>query len=160
MKLGRSIAMMAVVGLAVAACGGKPPAAPMAASAKNAAWLTDFDAAKKMAAQKKLPMLAYFSGSDWCEWCVTLDQEVFSQEAFMTYASSNLVLFIADFPERKEVPKSLQKQNAVLAEKYNSEGRFPTVLLLDATGGVLGKTGYQPGGPEKYVESLKAMLKK
>ena len=105
-------------------------------------------------------MLAYFSGSDWCEWCVTLDQEVFSQAAFLTYASGNLVLFVADFPEHKEVPVALQKQNAVLAEKYNSEGRFPTVLLLDATGGVLARTGYEPGGPEKYVESLKAMLKK
>ena len=159
MKFGRTIAMMVVVGLVGLACGQKP-AAPMVASSKNVTWLTDFNAAKKMAAEKHLPILANFSGSDWCEWCVTLDQEVFSQEAFMTYASSNLVLFVADFPQHKEVPEALQKQNEVLAEQYNSEGRFPSVFLLDATGRVMAKTGYEPGGAEKYVASLQALLKK
>ena len=43
-------------------------------------WLTDFEEAKKQAAEKNLPILADFSGSDWCGWCIRLDQEVFSQE--------------------------------------------------------------------------------
>jgi len=45
-------------------------------------WFTDFEQAKKAAADKNLPILADFSGSDWCGWCIRLDKEVFSQEDF------------------------------------------------------------------------------
>ncbi len=161
MKFCTAIALVSVIGLAGVACEQKPAGAPVAAKAAvtDASWLTDFAAAKKLAAEKKLPILADFSGSDWCGWCIKLDKEVFSQEAFKSYAAGNLVLFMADFPRRKELPAELQKQNAGLAKKYNIEG-FPTVLLLDATGRVLATTGYEAGGPEKYVASLKAMLKK
>ena len=34
---------------------------------------------------------------------------------------------------------------------------FPTILLMSADGDVFGKTGYQAGGPVKYVESLDKM---
>ena len=162
MKAGRIIALMAVVGLAGVACGQKPAAAPTGASSKSVTavtWLTDFDAAKKMAAEKQLPILADFSGSDWCGWCIKLDKEVFEKQAFKTYAASNLVLFVADFPRHKAIPEALQKQNEALSKQYNIEG-FPSVLLLDATGRVLAKTGYEPGGAEKYVASLQALLKK
>ena len=34
-------------------------------------WTMDFDAAKKLANEKKLPILLNFSGSDWCGfWAV------------------------------------------------------------------------------------------
>ncbi len=162
MKVHRTIAMMAVVGMAGAACGQKP--APVATPAKTAVtdvtWLTDFAAAKKLAAEKKLPILVNFSGSDWCEWCIRLDREVFEQQVFKTYAAGNLVLFMADFPRDKVLSPALQKQNEALAEQYGIEGRIPTILLLDAAGRVLATTGYEAGGPEKYVASLKAMLKK
>ena len=49
-------------------------------------WLTDFNQAKEEAAEKKLPILIDFTGSDWCSWCIKLDQEVFSQNEFKEYA--------------------------------------------------------------------------
>ena len=49
-------------------------------------WVEDFEAAKKAAAAEgKLVFLA-FSGSDWCGWCVKLDQEVYSQSDFIRKA--------------------------------------------------------------------------
>jgi protein disulfide-isomerase len=128
-------------------------------AAAGDAWVTDFEQAKKLAAEKKLPIIANFSGSDWCGWCIKLDKEVFSQPAFQEYASSNAVLFVADFPRRKEQPAEEKKQNEQLAERYGVEG-FPTVLLLDSKGKVIGQTEYKPGGAEKYVEHLKALLQK
>jgi protein disulfide-isomerase len=119
--------------------------------------MTDFEAAKKEAATKKLPILVNFSGSDWCGWCIKLDREVLSQEAFQKYAEGNLVLFVADFPRRKPLPEATVKQNEALMMKYSVKG-FPTVLLLDAEGKVLAETGYQPGGATAYVERLKALL--
>lgn len=121
-------------------------------------WLTDFEAAKKLAAEKNLPILADFSGSDWCGWCIKLDNEVFSQDEFKAYAKDNIVLFLADFPSRKPQPAEIKKQNKALSEKYGIRG-FPTVLLLDAEGEVLERTGYQKGGAAAYVEHIKDLLK-
>jgi thioredoxin-related protein len=124
---------------------------------KEAAWLTDFEAAKKAAEKADRLILADFSGSDWCGWCIKLDKEVFSQEAFKAYAEKNLILFLADFPSRKEIPAETKKQNEALARTYGVKG-FPTVLLLDADGDVVAKTGYRRGGPDAYVEHLKELI--
>jgi len=125
--------------------------------ASTGAWLADFEAAKKASAEKKLPILADFSGSDWCGWCIKLDKEVFSQNEFKEFAKGNLVLFMADFPREKKLEEKIRKQNDALMKKYNVEG-FPTVLLLDAEGKVLARTGYKPGGAAAYVEHLKKLI--
>ncbi len=123
----------------------------------NEEWLTDFQKAKQIAAEKKLPILADFSGSDWCGWCIKLEREVFSQAPFKEYAQDNLILFIADFPRHKQQAAELQKQNQALSSSYSIRG-FPSVLLLDASGKQLARTGYQPGGAAAYVQHLKKLL--
>jgi len=120
-------------------------------------WLTDFESAKKTAAEKKLPILADFSGSDWCGWCMKLDREVFSQKEFKEFASDNLILFLADFPRKKEQNEKLKAQNSELMKKYSVQG-FPTVLILDAEGKVLAGTGYEEGGAAAYVAHLKKLI--
>jgi len=124
---------------------------------KTKGFITDFERAKSEAAAFKQPILALFTGSDWCPWCKKLQKEVFSTEIFKEFAAANLVLFEADFPLEKTLPAGLQKQNKALAEKFDVVG-FPTVLLLDASGVVKGKTGYRPGGVEEYVKELKGVL--
>lgn len=155
-----------LVAVALAACSASEnrdraaatPANPAVEASAKLVWLDDLAAAKKQAAEKKLPILANFSGSDWCGWCIRLDREVFSQPEFAAYASSNLVLLVLDFPRRSAQPPALAEQNRKLAETYGVRG-FPTVLLLDAGGKVISQTGYQPGGAASYVEHLKSLLK-
>lgn len=120
-------------------------------------WGTDFAAARKAATDQKRLILADFTGSDWCPWCKKLDSEVFQKDAFKTFAKENLVLFVADFPNEKQLPKDVAEQNRKLAEKYEVKG-FPTVLLLDADGKVVARTGYRRGGVESYVEHLKSLI--
>ena len=120
-------------------------------------WLTDFEAAKAEAAKRGLPILADFSGSDWCSWCVKLDKEVLSTDAFKAYAKENFVLFLADFPQAKPQPSATRKQNEALAKRYGVRG-FPTVLLLEADGKELARTGYQRGGAAGYIKHLKALI--
>lgn len=122
-------------------------------------WLTDFEQAKRTAAETKLPILADFSGSDWCGWCIKLEKDVFSQAAFKAYAASNLVLLSVDYPRKKEQPAELKKQNDALNTAYAIHGAFPTVLLLDATGKELARTGYREGGAKAYVKHLQELLK-
>ena len=121
-------------------------------------WETDFEKAKAKAKQEGKFLLLDFSGSDWCHWCVKLDQEVFSQPAFKEYAAKQLVPVLLDFPMRKELPAALKAQNTALQKKYQIRG-YPTVVLLDPDGKKVAQTGYKRGGAAKYVEHLEELLK-
>ena len=129
-----------------------------AANAADDSWLTDFEKAKKIATEKQIPILIDFTGSDWCGWCIKLDKEVFSQKAFKDYAKDNLVLFMADFPRAKTQSDELKKQNRELMTKFGIRG-YPTIVLVNAKGEELARTGYRRGGPEAYVSHLKDILK-
>lgn len=121
-------------------------------------WKTDFEEAKAEAKANNKHILIDFSGSDWCHWCVKLDQEVFTKDAFKGYAKDNLILVLADFPRDKSKQSAeLQKQNETLAKEFGVSG-FPTVFILSPEGKVVGKTGYQAGGPEKYIEHIKGII--
>lgn len=122
-------------------------------------WMNDLEQAQKLAAKQGSPILLQFSGSDWCGWCMKLEKEVFSQAAFAEYAKTALILVKADYPRRTKLDKAVAERNEKLLEKYGVEG-FPTVLLIDADGKVLARTGYRPGGAEAYVEYLKSVAPK
>ncbi|MGJ8637922.1 MAG: thioredoxin family protein [Opitutaceae bacterium] len=123
-------------------------------------WMTDFEAAKAKAAEEKKPLLLDFTGSDWCGWCIKLDKEVFSQDAFKAYAKESLVLVELDFPrDSSTLPEGVAEQNEALAKKYGVRG-FPTILVLSPDGKLVEETGYQRGGAESYVEHIKAIVEK
>jgi protein disulfide-isomerase len=124
-----------------------------------AEWLTNLDAAKKIAEKENKAILMDFSGSDWCGWCMKLDKEVFSQPAFKDYAKENLVLLLVDFPRKKQLSATAKAANDKLAEKYEVEG-FPTIILADSKGNVIAKTGYLSGGAAAYVNHIKKLLGK
>lgn len=122
-------------------------------------WMTDFEAAKAKAKAENKPMLLDFTGSDWCGWCIKLDEEVFGEAAFKDYAKAELVLVELDFPRGKEQSAELKAQNEKLAQQYGVRG-FPTILVLSPEGELIEKTGYQRGGPEAYVEHIQGILAK
>ncbi len=117
-------------------------------------WSHDFEAAKKQAASEKKDLLLDFTGSDWCGWCIKLNDEVFKKEPFKAGVKDSFVLVELDFPnDKSKLSEATQKQNKELGEKYAIQG-YPTILLCDAGGKPFAVTGYQPDGPEKYVEHL------
>lgn len=123
----------------------------------KAEWGDNFEKAVATAKAKKLPICALFTGSDWCRWCVSLNNEVFKTKEFQDYAAKNLVLFIADFPRAGNQSAAVKAQNRKLAEKYGVGG-FPTVLFLKDDGTVIGTNGYMRGGPSVYLKSVKKIL--
>ncbi len=130
------------------------------AYSQKSIWMHDFDAAKAKAAQENKPILIYFTGTDWCGWCITLDKEVLSKKAFQDYAKDNLVLVEVDFPKKKKQSAELKAQNKKLDMEFEVEG-YPTLYLLDASGKKFTEDiGYREGGPEAYVEHLKSLIKK
>lgn len=123
-------------------------------------WLTDFTAAKKLAAVDNKPIILVFQGSDWCAPCIKLDRDIWQSEAFKKYAAQHYVMLLADFPRKKKnaLSDAQTAANALLAEAYNPKGNFPLVVVLDAAGKVLGKTGYKKTSPEKYIASLNTFI--
>lgn len=118
-------------------------------------WTDDFEAAKKRAAEEGKDLLVAFSGSDWCGWCIRLEKEVFSQKGFTETVSEFLVPVYIDNPSDESRLSELgKKQNSALTERYRIKG-FPSVLLMDPEGNVFAETGYEEGGPEKYISRLK-----
>jgi thioredoxin-related protein len=124
-----------------------------------AAWETDFARASEAAAKQGRYMLLNFTGSDWCGWCVKLDKEVFSRNDFKSYAKSNLVCMVVDFPRSKGQSKKLKAQNSQLAQKYSIKG-YPSILILSPEGALVGRTGYKDGGAKAYVQHLKDIIGK
>lgn len=119
-------------------------------------WLNSFDKALEQAEEKQQTIILSFQGSDWCAPCIKLEKEIWSSDEFKAVAQENWVLLKADFPKRKanRLEKEQQDHNDNLAEKYNPQGYFPLVVILDAEGNTLGKLGYENVSPTAYIEKL------
>jgi len=120
-------------------------------------WETDFKKASSAAKASGKYMLLDFSGSDWCGWCIRLEKEVFSQDAFKDFAEKNLVCVLVDFPRAKEQTEELKRQNLDLERKYDIKG-YPTIIVLSPDGKPVAKTGYLQGGPWEYARHLKKII--
>jgi len=128
-------------------------------AAADEVWFADYDEAVKVARINGKHLLVDFTGSDWCHWCIKLDEEVFSHEEFEAGVKDDFVLVKLDFPNdaaiKAKVPNP--ERNQELAQLHGVGG-YPTVLLLTVEGEVFGRTGYRPDGPEPYVEYLGSLL--
>jgi thioredoxin-related protein len=148
MKLKRYVqaaTFVAILGLGTAFAGGE-------------GWLSDFEAAKKQAADEKKNLLIDFTGSDWCGWCIKLNKEVFDHAEFKNGVKEKFVLVEIDFPnDKSKLTAAVIAQNEALQEKYAVKG-FPTILLTDEQGKPFAITGYQAGGPDAYVKHLDELL--
>ena len=123
-------------------------------------WQTDFETAKSLAAEQDKPIILVFQGSDWCAPCIKLEKEIWSSEDFIAYSKEHYIMLKADFPRKRQNSLSAEQQekNNALAEKYNKEGYFPLVVVLDKEGRVLGTTGYKKLTPSEYIEFLNSFI--
>lgn len=124
-------------------------------------WHTDYEQALATAKAARKCVLLDFTGSDWCGPCIEMAKVVFSQTAFLNFAKENLVLVEIDYPKRKVLPEKVTKQNELLLHQYRvDESGYPTVILLDPDGKVLGKLegygGERPADVIAWVEKLRA----
>ncbi|MGB8703831.1 MAG: thioredoxin family protein [Gillisia sp.] len=119
-------------------------------------WKTDISNAEKEAAKGDKPIILVFEGSDWCAPCIKLQKQVWDTPTFQEYAKDHFVMLKADFPRKSKnsLPEDQKEKNSELAAKYNPQGYFPLVVILDKNGKVLGKTGYKNIDADKYITLL------
>lgn len=130
--------------------------APTEYASKKEGWLVDLDEAYEISTKTGKPILANFTGSDWCGWCKRLDADVFSKPDFQEWAKKNVVLLELDFPRRFQIPAKNRQQNAAMQQALKITG-YPTIWVLTLTKdeakgtfqvNPMGKTGYNPSSAE------------
>jgi protein disulfide-isomerase len=122
-------------------------------------WTTDYSAAMAQAKAERKILVLDFTGSDWCAPCIKLKKEVFETSEFKAFAEKHLVCVELDFPRRKRLPEALVSQNGYLQNKFQVT-EFPTVVILDSDGKLLGKLGYNGGGATAWLNQLKQLMAK
>ncbi|MGJ8654181.1 MAG: thioredoxin family protein [Opitutaceae bacterium] len=116
-------------------------------------WYEHFMTAYNIAQKEDKKLLLNFTGSDWCGWCIRLDEEVFSQQEFLKYASEHYILVTIDFPRNKTLSKETIEQNKTLAKKFRVTG-YPTIAVLNPDGTLHKMSGYVEGGAEAFLKSI------
>lgn len=137
-----------------------------AAEAQELVWETNVKKALEVSALTKKPLLMFFTGSDWCGWCIRLQKEVLKTPEFAVWAKDNVVLVELDYPRRVPQTEEIKQQNNELQQIFGIQG-FPTIILANGTtkeGKVnfegIGSTGYVAGGPTAWLAVANGFLKK
>ena len=121
-------------------------------------WETSIDTSLSKAQKENKKIILVFQGSDWCGPCIKLSKEIWSTKEFIDYSQKNYILLQADFPRKKKnaLKEEQQKINNLLAEKYNPNGYFPLVVILDKNGTLLGQTSYKKTTPKQYINLIES----
>ena len=136
-----------------------------ALQAQELVWQTDINKAIAISNKTQKPMLLFFTGSDWCGWCIRLQNEVLKTPEFIAWAKKNVVLVELDFPRRTPQSDAIRNQNAGIQQAFGIQG-YPTVWFATAklkegkpsfTG--MGSTGYVAGGSSAWLAVADGILK-
>ncbi len=134
-------------------------------------WHTDLMKVHDLSEKTKKPIFAFFTGSDWCGWCIKLQNNVFSKPEFISWAKENVILLELDYPRAKQLPPALAAQNANMQQAFGVTG-YPTVWLFKTvkndkekkfTMDSYGSLGYPVGAEmgreqDKFIEDANKIL--
>lgn len=138
----------------------------MSMQAQDLVWHKDMTKAIEISKKENKPLFMFFTGSDWCGWCIRLQKEVFKTPEFTEWAKKNVVLVELDFPRKSAQPEAEKRQNAELQQVFAVRG-YPTVWFVKAgelNGKTnfeqLGSTGYVAGGPKPWLNVANPIIQK
>src|SRR5690606_176112 len=129
-------------------------------------WEVEVNIAYEKSKKTGKPILANFTGSDWCGWCIKLKNEVFVKPEFKAWSKKNVILLELDFPRKKQIPEEIKQQNYGMQQAFGVRG-YPTIWVFNLSKNdegqfsidAIGKSGYVAGGPSKFQEGIDAMIK-
>ncbi len=134
--------------------------------AQELVWRNNLNEAVQLSEQTKKPLMLFFTGSDWCGWCMRLQNEVFKKPEFAIWANEHVVLVEVDFPRKPTFSTDIQNQNKALQEFFGVSA-YPTVWFVNATKSndkvafsKLGSSGYMAGGAAVWLNAANDILKK
>jgi protein disulfide-isomerase len=129
-------------------------------------WLVSIDEAYQQSQETGKPIMANFTGSDWCGWCKKLAANVFVKGEFRQWAEENVILLELDFPRRTTIPNNIRQQNLSLQQAFDVKG-FPTIWVFHIQRdeknqyniNPLGRTGYS-SSVDQFTSGVDEMIAK
>lgn len=120
-------------------------------------WQNDLQIGLKEAAQQNKKVLLFFSVPERCESCNKLERNIFKSPEFIEFASENYVLVKIDFSyDAQELTKAQLEKNLLIVEKYNKDGFFPHVVVLNKDAKITNKVDvYTRETPQQYLSLLR-----
>ncbi len=131
---------------------------------ENLIWQTDVMKALEISKCENKPIFLFFTGSDWCGWCIRLQNEVFKTKEFQEW-SKKVVLVELDFPRMKSQSEVIKTQNQQLSQVLKVNG-FPAIVIIQEGPKTnnqinleeLGRTGYVAGGPTNWINGANNII--
>lgn len=120
-------------------------------------WLTNYDEAIQISRSTSKPIVLLFTGTDWCSWCMRLEEEALNTPDFAEVVGDKFIFVKLDFPlNRKQIPE-IANQNKNLKKQFAISG-YPTIIIIDSHQRPIGSVGYRPGGGKQYGLHLMRMV--
>lgn len=100
-------------------------------------------------------ILYIFEGSDWCHNCIRLDKKILSTAKFTQFTEEQeITIEHIDFPQRKKLDEKTVAYNSEIAEKYNFQGIFPTLILVHSESGRTAMLSYVNEDVETFIAKI------
>jgi thiol-disulfide isomerase/thioredoxin len=100
-------------------------------------------------------ILYVFSGSDWCAGCIRLERQVLSDSSFIENMKVNqITIEKIDFPQRKKLTREVSEYNRAIAQKFNFDGAFPSLILFASERERFKLIPYQGELPEHFSKII------
>lgn len=118
-------------------------------------WKTNLNDAFKEAAVSGKEVLLFFTVTENCDSCLRLEKNVMQSNAFQSFARENYILVKQDF--NSDHTDNIE-ENLLIVEKYNKDGFFPLVVIINKNSKTLGQIGaYDNETPEEFLSKLQAI---
>jgi len=95
-------------------------------------WFKHIEDAYLESKQSNKPILALFTGSDWCKPCKELEENLLNTPEFEEWAQENVILLYLDYPINASKSEEYWKHANGLRNQLSPKG-FPNMILFDAT---------------------------
>lgn len=123
----------------------------------EARWLDDYSEALALAEETGRPVLAVFTGSDWCQHCRTLEQNVLETDTFREWAAGRVVLLMIDLPQAG-ISLEERKARSKICVRYGVRS-FPNTVLVAPDGTkITAQAGYHGQTPTTFVAAIDGHL--
>ncbi len=117
-------------------------------------WIDDPKEARRVAEEEERPLMIFFSGSDWCALCRSLEEGLFADPEVRKFVSEHYVPVHLDFPRKKKLPMAVKRKREQVQRTYKV-GQFPTILFVDPkTGKELFRHQHVKLEPQDYIHKV------
>ena len=122
-------------------------------------WCSNYSTAIEKAKKENKIVMLFFTGSNWCGACKSLDKWVFHTKEFEEYANKNLILFKVDFPKDLKEGKLIRSEIAIdMKRLYSFENKFPTCIFVTPDEKEIGKIVGDK--EERWMPEMKEIVEK